>query len=179
MFEDFFHYFFQKCIKSTPPHMAPSGQPCHNIAPKSSIFPAVVRALSAATLIIAMLLSGCSSQQVLGAEQLKSAAIEIVSIAAEGELFAAASAENKAPANYEGGHPEYLRRQAEDVAKELRQGRPDASDEAQFNRLRDAAARLTDILSALPSAGDGARWQQSRSQFDGVRRQAEEVRRAF
>ena len=139
----------------------------------------MLRLMCAAALVSAALLSGCSGQRTLDQEKLKSAATEIESIASEGALLAAAVVEHHASANYAKGAPEYLRKQAEDVSKELKQGRPAAHVQHRLESLRDAAERLMDALNALPANRDDPRWQQSRAQLDNIRQQAEEVRRTF
>lgn len=135
--------------------------------------------MCAAALISATLLSGCSAQRPLNDEKLKSAATEILSIASEGELLATAAGKNHLGANYAKGHPEYLRKQAEDVVKELSQSRSNFQAQEQLGRLRQAAARLMETLDALPATAGDPRWRQSRLQFDSVRREAEEIRQAF
>jgi hypothetical protein len=139
----------------------------------------MLRATCAAALISATLLSGCSGQRTLNEEELKSAATEMISIASEGELLAAAAAENRAPAKYARAHPEYLRKQAEAVATGLKQGLPDARAQKPFDRLRLSATRLMETLDALPATGGDPRWQQSRSQLEHIRREAEEIGRTF
>jgi outer membrane murein-binding lipoprotein Lpp len=139
----------------------------------------MLRATCAAALISATLLSGCSSRRTFDDEKLKSAATETVSIAAEGELFATSAGETRLAANYIKGHPEYLRKEAEDVVKELREGRPEAKLQDRFDRLRLAAARLMEILNALPPTAGDPRWQQSRSQLNEIRLEAQEIRRTF
>jgi hypothetical protein len=139
----------------------------------------MLRAMCAAALIFATLLSGCSGNRSVSNEKLKGAATEIVSIASEAELFAMAAAENHAPTNYAKGHPEYLRKQAQDVVKELTPGQRESGAQDQLDHLRQAATRLMEILDALPTAAGDPGWQQSRSQLDDIRRQAEEIRRAL
>jgi hypothetical protein len=136
-------------------------------------------ATCAAALISAMLLSGCSGQHTLNDDKLKSSATGIISIASEGELFAAAAAEYHAPARYAEGHPEYLRKQAQDIAKELAQGHPELDAKPQVDQLRHAVRRLIETLDTLPASTGDPRWQQSRSQLDDIRRKAEEIRRTF
>jgi len=139
----------------------------------------MLRATCAAALISATLLSGCSGQRTLNDEELKSAATEMISIASEGELLAAAAAENHAPAKYAKAHPEYLRKQVEDVINGLKQGRPNAHAQNQYDRLRQEATRLMETLDALLATPGDPRWQQLRSQFDKIRREAEEIGRTF
>jgi hypothetical protein len=150
-----------------------------NTAPKTSISPRMLRATCAAALIFASLLSGCSGKRSVSNEKLKSAATEIVSIASEGELFAVAADENRAPTRYARGHPEYLRKQAQDVVKELAPGRREFGGQDQVDQLRQAATRLVEILDALPATAGDPRWQQTRSELDNIRRNAEEIRRTF
>lgn len=133
----------------------------------------------AVALVSAALLSACSGRHRLHSDELKSAATEIVSIASEGELFASAAAENRAGAPYAKGHPEYLRKQVEEVAKELSKGQPEARDQAQFDRLHQSTTRLMDALDALPPTPGDRRWQRSQSQFETIRREAEEIRRTL
>jgi hypothetical protein len=139
----------------------------------------MLRATCAAVLISAMLLSGCSGQRTLTDDKLKSAATEIISIASEGELFAAAAAEYHAPAKYAEGHPEYLRKQAQSIVRELAQGQPQGDAKPQFDQLRHAVTRLIETLDALPASTGDRRWQQSRSQLDEIRRKADEIRRTL
>lgn len=137
------------------------------------------RPVCAAALISATLLSGCSGQKTLDAEQLKSSATEIMSLASEGELLVTAVTQKRAPANYTKGHPESLRQQAEDVARELTKGQSDARVQRQFDGLHDAATRLMQSLNALPATSDDPRWQQSRAELENIRREADEIRRTL
>lgn len=139
----------------------------------------MLRTTFAAALIAAALFIGCSGHQTLDREELKTAATEIVSIAAEGELLATAAAENHTPANYEKGHPEYLRKEAEEVAKDLQHGQPELDSRNECDRLRLAATRLIETLNALPASDSDPRWEQSRAQLDNLRREAEAIRRTF
>ena len=131
----------------------------------------------AAALILTTLLSGCSRQRLLDDEELKGAATEIISIASEGELLAAAAGEKHVGANYAKGHPEYLRKQVEDVTSELSQGRADGHAQHQFERLRQSATQLMETLQALPANVGDPSWHQSSLQLDSIRREAEEIRR--
>jgi hypothetical protein len=138
----------------------------------------MLRTACAATLILAMLLSGCSGKRTLDADELKSATAEIISIASEGELLAEVVAEHHAPAKYSEGHPEYLRDQAQAVARELEQGQPEGDAKRNIGPLRDTVKRLLKALDALPASGDSG-WQQSHSQLDDIRNTAQEIRRTF
>jgi hypothetical protein len=139
----------------------------------------MLRVTCAAALIWMTLFSSCSGGRTLDDAELKSAATEIVSIAAEGELLATAAAEYRAPDKYAAMHPEYLRKEAEEVAQQLSRGRPNPGAEYQFNRLHRAAMRLLQTLDALPAGAGDPRWQQARLQFGNVRRESEEIRRTF
>jgi hypothetical protein len=155
--------------------MVPFQQHC----PKSQHPSFMLRATYAAALIAMTLLSGCSGRHILDSAKLKSAATEMVSIAAEGELFATAAAENHLPANYVKGHPEYLHKQAEEVATKLRQSQPDAHDQDQLARLRRVATELLQALDSLPASRNDAHWEQSRAQFESVRQKVAEIRQAL
>lgn len=132
-----------------------------------------------AAFLSAMLLSGCSGQHSLNDDELKSAATEIISIASEGELFATAAAEDHAPAKYVKGHPEYLRKEAQSTAKELAQGQPELDAKPRFDQLRHAVTHLLETLDALPAKPGDPRWEQSRSELNDIRYEAERIRQTF
>lgn len=126
-----------------------------------------------------MLLSGCSGHRSLNDDELKSAATEIISIASEGELFATAATEDHAPAQYVKSHPEYLRKEATDIAKELAQGQPELDAKPRFDQLRHAVKHLVDTLDALPASPSDPHWQQSQSELNDIRAEAERIRQTF
>jgi len=132
-----------------------------------------------AALFSAMLLSGCSGHRSLNDDELKSAATEIISIASEGELFATVAAEDHAPAKYVKSHPEYLRKEATDIAKELAQGQPELDAKPRFDQLRHAVKHLVDTLDALPASPGDPHWQQSQSELNDIRSEAERIRQTF
>lgn len=139
----------------------------------------MLNATWAAALLSAMLLSGCSGQRSLNDAELKSAATEIISIASEGKLFATAAAEDHAPAQYVKSHPEYLRKEATDVARELAQGQPELDANPRFNQLRHAVTHLLETLDALPARPGDPRWEQSQSELNDIRSKAERIRQTF
>jgi hypothetical protein len=138
----------------------------------------MLRVMCAAALSLAMLLSGCSGKRTLDADELKSATAEIISIASEGALLAEVAAEHLAPAKYSEGHPEYLRDEAQEIARELEQGQPEGDAKRNIGSLRDTVRRLIEALDALPASGDSG-WQKSHSQLDDIRNTALEIRRTF
>jgi hypothetical protein len=137
----------------------------------------MLRATCVAVLLSATLLGGCSGQHTLNEDELKSTATEIISIASEGELFAAAAAEHHAPAKYVEGHPKYLRKEADEIAQELGQGRPEPNAKPQFDQLLDAVAQLSETLDRMPASATDPRWQQSRSELNNIRLKALEIRK--
>jgi hypothetical protein len=136
----------------------------------------MLRPTCAAAIFAAALLSGCSGQRTLSKDKLKSTATEVISIAAEAELFAAAAAQHHVPTNYVEGHPEYLRKQAQEIAKELAEGHAELSVAAQFDQLRNEVTQLIKTLNGLPANSTDPGWQQSQSQLNDIRSKAEAIR---
>jgi len=136
----------------------------------------MLRPTCAAVLLAAALLSGCSGQRTLNDDKLKSTAKEVISIAAEAELFAAAAAQHHVPTKYVESHPEYLRKQAQDIAKELAEGEAELSIAPQIDQLRNAVTQLIKTLDGLPASSTDPGWQQSQSQLNDIRSKAEVVR---
>jgi hypothetical protein len=124
-----------------------------------------------------MLLSGCTGQRTFNHDKLKSTATEVISIAAEAELLAAAAIQHYAPTKYVAGHPEYLRKEAQGIAKELAQGHAELDAITQFNQLRETVTQLIKTLDGLPASSTDPRWQQSQSQLNDIRSKAEAIRR--
>ena len=137
----------------------------------------MLRATCVAVLLSATLLGGCSGQHTLNEDELKSTATEIISIASEGELFATVTAEHHAPAKYVEGHPKYLRKEADEIAQGLGQGRPEPNAKPQFDQLLDAVAQLSETLDRMPASATDPRWQQSRSELNNIRLKALEIRK--
>ena len=136
----------------------------------------MLRPTCAAVIFAAALLSGCSGQRTLNNEKLKSAATEVISIAAEAELFAAAAAQHHVPTKYVEGHPEYLRKQAQEIAKKLAEGHAELRVSVQFDELRNEVSKLIKTLDGLPANSTDPGWQQSQSQLNDIRSKAEAIR---
>ncbi|HET9283461.1 MAG TPA: hypothetical protein VFR24_16015 [Candidatus Angelobacter sp.] len=90
-----------------------------------------------------------------------------------------AAAEDHAPEKYVKSHPEYLRKEATDIAKELAQGQPELDAKPRFDQLRYAATHLLETLNALPARPGDPRWEQSGLALKDIRREAGRIRRTF
>src|SRR5512146_1912848 len=129
-------------------------------------------------ILVAMLLTACSHSQSTP-EELKSDAAELISIAAEGELFASFVAQGRATAAFVKGHPEYLRKQLKDLRKDLDKENPDPRLENSLAALQKLSRQLDGMLAELPVTPHDPRWPDLATDFARVARTAENLRRTL
>ncbi len=116
--------------------------------------------------------AGCSNSRQMQREDLKSAAAQLQSIAAEGALFAQVVADGNATPEYAAVHPEYLRELADSNAKTL--GKSDATPGLQnaLDRLRELSRQLEELINSGQAAHAGR-------QFESIAESADRIRRSL
>ncbi len=116
-------------------------------------------------LLLAVLLAGCSHNQSIDPEELKSAATELTSIAAEAELFANFVAQGHATNAYAKGHPEYLRQQSKDLHQEFERKNVPPDIQNAFSTLQQLSQQLDQTLNAVPVDPHDSRWPELAADF--------------
>ncbi len=130
-------------------------------------------------LLFAVLLAGCSQNRPIDAKELKSDATELISISAEGELFADFVSDGHASEAYTKGHRVYLREQLKDLRRELDKKNAHAPLQSALRTLQDLAQQLNQILNTLPANSHDHRWPALAHDFDRISRAARDLRRTL
>src|SRR5947207_9814176 len=92
--------------------------------------------------------AACASSRQMQREDLKSAAAELQSLAAEGALFSEFVADGHATSTYSSGHPEYLRELADSNAKTLAESKAPPGLQDEFDSLRELSRRLRELINS-------------------------------
>ena len=101
------------------------------------------------TLACAILLSGCSRQKIMGADDLRSQLTAAISLTSETEIFLDYVTQHRSTVNFAAGHMAYLSQTAVQAAKELQQSTPTYSIQQQFTQTRQQLDALASQLASL------------------------------
>ncbi|HEU5404171.1 MAG TPA: hypothetical protein VFU86_22635 [Terriglobales bacterium] len=129
-------------------------------------------------IVLAVLLAGCSRNQSISPEELKSDSAELASIAAESELFADFVASGHSTDAYAKGHSKSLREQLSDLRKDLQKKHADPDLQDTLTSLQKLSDQLDEALTALPSNSRDPRWQNLVGSFAHIAQAAQSPRRA-
>jgi hypothetical protein len=102
-----------------------------------------------ATLAFAILLSGCSRQKIMGADDLRSQLTAAISLTSETEIFLDYVTQHRSTGNFAAGHLAYLSQTAAQATKELQQSTPTYSIQQQFTQSRQQLDALGSQLASL------------------------------
>jgi hypothetical protein len=139
-----------------------------------------MRCVLGLSLLAVVLLSGCSGRGTVDRDQVRSAAIKVRSIAAEGELFTQFVIDGRATLTYVHAHPYYLRQLTEDLSEELAKQVPAPSVQQDFQKLQRLAAQLQQVVAGLNErSNDQEQLPHIREEFAVVRAMAAEIERTL
>jgi soluble lytic murein transglycosylase-like protein len=102
-----------------------------------------------ATLAFAILLSGCSRQKIMGADDLRSQLTAAISLTSETETFLDYVTQHRSTGNFAAGHLAYLSQTAAQAAKQVQQSTPTYSIQQQFTQSRQQLDALGSQLASL------------------------------
>jgi hypothetical protein len=135
---------------------------------------AIVRNLIA-TLACAIVLSGCSRQKIMGADDLRSQLTAAISLTSETETFLDYVTQHRSTTNFAAGHIAYLSQTAAQAAQDLHQFTPTYSIEKQFTQSRQQLDALASQLAALQrQVALGETSATAKDQFANLRRSLEQ-----
>ena len=130
-----------------------------------------------ATLAFTILLSGCSRQKIIGADDLRSQLTAAISLAAETETVLDYVSQHRSTVNFAAGHLAYLSQTAARDAKELHQSTPTYSIEQQFTQSQQQLDALASQLAALQrQATLGQPSATTKDQLEQLRRSLEQIK---
>lgn len=130
-----------------------------------------------ATLAFAILLSGCSRQKIIGADDLRSQLTAAISVASEAETFLDYVTQHRSTTNFAAGHIAYLWQTAVDAAKDLHQSTPTYSIEYQFTQGRQQLEALASQLAALQrDVANGQTSATRKDRFEDLRHSLEQIK---
>lgn len=130
-----------------------------------------------ATLVFALLLSGCSQQKIISPRDLRSQLTAAISLASESETFLDYLSQHRSSGNFAAGHLVYLSQTAADTAKELHQSRPTYSVQQQFTQARQQLDALASQLAHLQQeVAAGQTPSPSKDQLDEIRHSLEQIK---
>jgi soluble lytic murein transglycosylase-like protein len=101
------------------------------------------------TLAFAILLSGCSRQKIMGADDLRSQLTAAISLTSETETFLDYVTQHRSTGNFAAGHLAYLSQTAAQAAKQVQQSTPTYSIQQQFTQSRQQLDALASQLASL------------------------------
>jgi hypothetical protein len=132
---------------------------------------------TALVLTALLLLSSCSRQKTISADELRSDLTEAISVAAEAETFIGYVSQGRATANYAKGHIQYLTQEANRTAKELREAAPEASAKKVFPQSREYVESLVHEIATLRATiQDSQALAPSRQNISGIRNALEQAK---